>query len=146
MTRSMTHHALRGSIPCAPLLLAACLWPGDSPAGATQLLPPPALQGEALDFVRARIAAFDGKDGPASMHVTGGSDWATGGVRVEYDRYLIVGSQLQADRGREFDAFVDGIAQRGGCYFPLYLRSDQRPGKILVLVDGKRVMVSVLQW
>lgn len=122
------------------------MWPGSSPSGPTQLLPPPPLSGEALEFVRAEIARFDGPDGPDKLFVTGGSHLAADGRKVDYDRWLNVGSMLLEDRGRAFDAFVDGIAQRGGSYFPLYMRRDNRPGKFLVVADGKRVMVSVQEW
>ena len=114
--------------------------------GASPSCPPPPLTGEALEFVRAEIARFDGPNGPDKLFVTGGHSTASAGQEIAYDRWLNVGSLLLGARGRAFDAFVDGIAERGGSYFPLYMRSDNRPGKFLVVVDGKRVMVSVQEW
>ena len=114
--------------------------------GASPSCPPPPLTGEALEFVRAEIARFDGPNGPDKLFVTGGHSTASDGQEIAYDRWLNVGSLLLGDRGRAFDAFVDGIAERGGSYFPLYMRSDNRPGKFLVVADGQRVMVSVQEW
>ncbi len=124
--------------------LSAC---AATPAGgASPSCPPPPLTGEALEFVRAEIARFDGPNGPDKLFLTGGQGTASDGRKVDYDRWLNVGSYLLEDRGRAFDAFVDGIAQRGGSYFALYMRSDDRPGRILLVADGKRVMVSVQEW
>jgi hypothetical protein len=117
-----------------------------SVGGPSPNCPPPPLSGAALEFVRAEIAKFDGPDGPDKLFVTGGYGHAADGRKIAYDRWLNVGSLLLGDRGRAFDAFVEGIAQRGGSYFPLYMRSDNKPGKILVVADGKRVMVSVQEW
>ena len=76
--------------------------------GPTPDCPPPPLSGAALEFVRAEIAKFDGPDGPDKLFVTGGYGHAADGRKIAYDRWLNVGSLLLGDRGRAFDAFVDG--------------------------------------
>lgn len=142
MANSLRLHALLALLTIQTLSSCAA-----SPAGGpSPNCPPPPLSGAALEFVRAEIAKFDGSDGPDKLFVTGGHSTASDGQEIAYDRWLNVGSLLLGDRGRAFDAFVDGIAERGGSYFPLYMRSDNRPGKFLVVVDGKRVMVGVQEW
>ena len=40
----------------------------------------------------------------------------------------------------------DELVSKGGQYYALHLRQDGRPGKVLVVVDDRRVIVSRQEW
>jgi hypothetical protein len=127
-----------------PWMLTACAT--STLGGRVATLPPPALTGEALALARATIEQFDGSTGPSQLHGSPGSATMHDGTVVYYDRYLLVGSSLQKDRARDFDAFVDELTKKGGAYFCVEMRDGGNPTKILFVADGKRVMTSTLQW
>jgi hypothetical protein len=127
-----------------PWMLAACAT--STLGGRVATLPPPALTGEALALARAKIAQFDGPTGPSQLHGSPGSATMHDGTVVQYDRYLLVGSSLQKDRARDYDAFVEELTKKGGAYFCVEMRDGGNPTKILFVADGKRVMTSTLQW
>ena len=122
-------------------VIAAC-------AGAPPTAPgdPEPLAGAAAERVRAQIAAFDGPDGPSQLHGSPGTVTTSGGETLPYDRYLLVGSQLSADRGRSFDTFVEALRVDGAEFQTIEVRQDGKPAKIMVVLDGKRIVVSVQQW
>lgn len=126
------------------LLLAAC---ATAPAGGPSANPSPdPLTGAARALVLRHIAAFDGADGPSPLHGSPGNVAAMTGESVQYDRYLLVGSALQAERARDFGRFVDELRALGGSYYVVQHSQDGQPTKVLVVVDGQRVMVSRLEW
>jgi hypothetical protein len=146
--RRMTTPAIAPTAIATSLLIALALASCATPAttGRVATLPPPALTGEALALARAMIAQFDGPTGPSQLHGSPGSATMHDGTVVHYDRYLLVGSSLQKDRAREFDAFVEELTKKGGVYFCVEMRDGGNPTKILFVADGKRVMTSTLQW
>ena len=116
------------------------------PGGPTPTSNPPRLEGAARELMREKLAAADGAEGPSKLHATSGFETASSGERVPYDRYCLVGSTLQAERAGEFDALVAELTARGGVFYVFHQRSDGKPGKVLVNLDGQRVVVSTLQW
>ena len=117
------------------IVLCACAAPSPSVGGPVATDPPPPLTGAARELV---LAALPERRPDA--------DTASTGQRVPYDHYLLRGSSLQQDRVRALDEFVDELVAKGGRYYALHLRADGRPGKILVVVDGLRVIVSRQEW
>ena len=124
------------------LLLCACS-AGPAPRGGpVETDPPPPLTGAARELVLAALCEATGSLPAKSPD----SAYAANGQRVPYDHYLLRGSSLQKDRVREYDAFVDALVEKGGQYYALFLRQDGRPGKVLVVVDDRRVIVSRQEW
>ena len=96
--------------------------------------------------MRAQIATFDGPGGPSQLHGSPGTVTLASGEQLPYDRYCLVGSQLAADRGRSFETFVEALRAEGGEFQTIESRAEGKPSKILVVLDGKRIVVSVQQW
>ena len=120
--------------------LAACAAapaPADGPAPLTD---------GAAELLRERIAAFDGPGGPRPLFAEGGTARAADGTEVAYDRFLLVGSELAEDRGAAFARFLASIRERGGDWRTVTIGSDGAPRKVLMVLDGQRVMVAVQQW
>lgn len=139
--------ATSGIVAALLLLLSACTSPPPAvKGGAVSSTEPPPLQGAARDVVIEELAKFDGPDGPSAMHGTGGFQTASNGERVPYDRYLLVGTSLQQERVREFDAFVDRLEAGGGAFYVFHVHSDGRPAKVLVNLDGTRIVCSRQEW
>lgn len=115
------------------LLCAAC---GALPHGPYEPAP---LRGAARQLMRDMLAAAPS---PAQR----GEVTAADGARVPYDRYCLVGSQFAGDRTRAYHAFVDDLQRLGGDFAALEHDRDGRPAKILVDVDGVRIVVTYLRW
>lgn len=124
------------------LLLCACATPPTAPGGPVEKDPPPPLTGAARDLVLAALCEGTGSLPAKSPD----SAYASNGQRIPYDNYLLRGSSLQKDRVRMYDEFVDELVAKGGQYYALHLRQDGRPGKVLVVVDDRRVIVSRQEW
>jgi hypothetical protein len=129
--------ARRPDLTALWLLATACAGAGTGPA------PLPAA---AVAYVRQHLATFDGPDGPSSLHGSPGSVTDANGESVRYDRYLLIGTELGRDRGQAFAEFVRELELRGGSYRTLERMLDGRPSKVLVDVDGQRIVVSVQKW
>lgn len=124
------------------LLLCACSAGPIERGGPVATDPPPPLTGAARDLVLAALCEGTGSLPAKSPD----SDYASNGQRVPYDNYLLRGSSLQKDRVRMYDEFVDELVAKGGQYYALHLRQDGRPGKVLVVLDDRRVIVSRQEW
>lgn len=125
-----------------PLLLCACAASPDHVGGPVDYYPPPPLKGAARDFVLAALSETTG-----SLPEKKPDEAVAGtGQRIPYDNYLVRGMIGQDNRMRVFDEFVDELVAKGGQYYALYLRSDGRPGTVLVVVDDRRVIVSRQDW
>jgi hypothetical protein len=124
------------------IVLCACAAPSPSVGGPVATDPPPPLTGAARELVLAALC----EDTGSLPERRPDADTASTGQRVPYDHYLLRGSSLQQDRVRALDEFVDELVAKGGRYYALHLRADGRPGKILVVVDGLRVIVSRQEW
>lgn len=124
------------------VVLCACAAPSPSIGGPVEKDPPPPLTGAARDLVFAALR----EDTGSLPERRPDADTASNGQRVPYDHYLLRGSSLQKDRVRVFDEFVDELVAKGGRYYALHLRKDGRPGKVLVVVDDRRVIVSRQEW
>ena len=134
----------RAALFAGVLLVTACA--ATPTGGAIDEPDPPPLPAAAAAIVRARIAAFDGSDGPGDLFGKPGTATAADGRLVTYDRYLLVGSTLTEDRGRAFDRFVEEIEAAGARYFVFHRRADGRPAKILLTLDEQRIVATVQQW
>ncbi|MBM3974053.1 MAG: hypothetical protein FJ301_08140 [Planctomycetes bacterium] len=115
------------------LLVAACAAP---PRGPYEPLP---LRGDARQLVLDALASAQSPPRPDTVTVSDGS-------RVPYDRHVLVGSEFADDRASRYYAFVDELRRRGGDFASLEHGSGGRPAKILVDVDGQRVVVTYLRW
>lgn len=100
---------------------------------------PSPLRGPALEWMRDVLAAAPGE--PSAGVVT-----ASDGTQVPYDRFCLVGSALTRDRLRTYFTFVDDLKRMGGDYAALETDEQGRPLKLLVVCDGKRVVVTYLRW
>ena len=105
---------------------------------------PPVLTGVARELMAARVAEFDGPDGPSELHGAPGRQLIASGESVAYDRWCIVGDRLRKDQ--VFDEFVVALREAGGEFRVLHSSRDGRVEKILVNLDGRRIVVSPLQW
>ena len=105
---------------------------------------PPVLTGVARELMAARVAEFDGPDGPSELHGAPGRQLIESGESVAYDRWCIVGDRLRKDQ--VFDEFVVALREAGGEFRVLHSSRDGRVEKILVNLDGRRIVVSPLQW
>lgn len=114
-------------------LAAACAAP---PAAAYEPAP---LRGAALQLVRDIVAASPGEPRPGDATVADGT-------RVPYDRFCLVGSEFAGDRTSSFFTFVDDLRRLRGDFATLEEARDGRATKILVDVEGKRVVVTYLRW
>ncbi len=64
---------------------------------------------------------------------------------IPYDRILLVGSTLTEDRGRAFERLASELDAAGGEYATLE-SANGRPTRMLVVHDGQRYLISMLQW
>jgi hypothetical protein len=64
---------------------------------------------------------------------------------IPYDRILLVGSTLTEDRGRAFERLASELDAAGGEYATLE-SANGRPTRMLVVLDGQRYLISMLQW
>jgi hypothetical protein len=119
--------------PCLALLFAAC---AVLPHGPYEPAP---LRGPARQLMRDMLAA---SPSPAQPSVATAAD----GARVPYDRYCLIGSEFASDRTRAYFAFVDDLRRLGGDFAALEHDRDGRATKILVDVDGQRIVVTYLRW
>ena len=124
------------------LLLCACSAGPVGRGGPVEKDPPPPLTGAARDLVLAALCEDTGSLPAKSPD----SAYASNGQRIPYDNYLLRGSSLQKDRVRMYDEFVDELVEKGGQYYALHLRQDGRPGKVLVVLDDRRVIISRQEW
>lgn len=124
------------------LLLSACAASPDRVGGPVDTFPPPPLDGAACEFVLAALRERTG----SMPEPTPGEAVAGNGQRLPYDYSLVRGSIGEPDRVRVFDAFVDELVEKGGRYYSLYQRSDDRPGSVIVVADGHRVIVTRQDW
>lgn len=115
------------------LVCAAC---GGLPHGPYEPVP---LRGAARQLMRDMMAA---SPSPAEAGEAATAD----GARVPYDRYCLVGSEFAGDRMRTYFAFVDDLGRLGGDVAALERDRDGRATKILVVVDGQRVVVTYMRW
>lgn len=125
-----------------PLLLCACAASPDRLGGPAETFPPPPLAGAAREFVLAALRETTG----SLPERTPGEAVAADGRRLPYDHCLVRGMIGERDRQRVFDAFVDELVAKGGQYYALHLRSDGRPGSVVVVAEGRRVVVSTVDW
>lgn len=124
------------------LLLCACATPPSARGGAVDTFPPPPLEGAACEFVLAALRERTGR----IPEPTPGEAVAGNGQRLPYDLWLVRGAIGQDDRVRIFDAFLDELVEKGGSFYSLYERSDGRPGSVIVVADGHRVIVTRQDW
>lgn len=131
----LTHrHAFRPRLPLGvAALLVAC---ATSPRGPYEPAP---LRGAARALMLEALASAQSPPRPDTVTVSDGT-------RVPYDRHCIVGSALADDRAGSYHAFVEDLRARGGDFATLEQERDGRPAKILVDVDGQRVVVTYLRW
>jgi len=101
---------------------------------------PRALEGEALEWVRAALSKHRGETRRA------GSVTASHGEEVPYDDYCNVGSEFGEDRASAFHAFAQGLLARGCEYRALEVNSRGDVTKLLVVADGERIVFSYLRW
>lgn len=115
------------------VLIAAC---AASPRGRYEPVP---LRGDARQRMLDVLAAGQMPARPDTVTVSDGT-------RVPYDRHCVVGSEFAGDRARSFFTFVDELRRCGGDFAALEHDRDGRVTKILVDVDGQRIVVTYLRW
>jgi hypothetical protein len=64
---------------------------------------------------------------------------------IPYDRILLVGSTLTEDRGRAFERLATELDAAGADYATLE-SANGRPTKMIVVHDGLRYLITMLQW
>ncbi len=64
---------------------------------------------------------------------------------IPYDRILLVGSTLTEDRGKAFERLASEFDALGGDYATLE-SANGRPTRMLVVHDGLRYRITMLQW
>ena len=100
---------------------------------------PTPLAGAAQEYMRLVIAEH--ARGPLEAGTT-----ATMKGEVAYDGWISVGSTFAPDRGASFDAFLRNLRSRGGAYEVLEETQSGAPTRVLVVCEGKRLVVGRLQW
>ncbi len=124
------------------VLLCACAASPDRVGGPVDTFPPPPVEGAACELVLAGLRERTG----ALPERTPGEAVAANGQKLPYDHCLVRGTIGDPDRVRVFDAFIDELVAKGGKYYALYQRSDGRPGSVIVVAEGHRVIVSRQDW
>lgn len=101
---------------------------------------PRPLRGEALEWARAALEKHR-RETRSSGSVTGSY-----GEQVAYDDYCHVGSEFGTDRATAFHEFAQGLLARGCEYRALEVNARGHVTKLLVVVDGERIVFSYLRW
>lgn len=101
---------------------------------------PRTLRGEALEWARVALAKHR-RETRSSGSVTDSY-----GEQVAYDDYCHVGSEFGTDRAGAFHEFAQGLLARGCEYRALEVNSRGDVTKLLVVVDGERIVFSYLRW
>ena len=122
-------------IGCVVAIVASC-----AAVETREVAEPRALEGEALEWARAALSKHRGEARKS------GSVTASHGEQVPYDDYCLVGSEFGEDRAAAFHAFAEGLLARGCEYRALEVNARGDVTKLLVVVDGERIVFSYLRW
>ncbi|MBM3991729.1 MAG: hypothetical protein FJ298_12070 [Planctomycetes bacterium] len=122
-------------IGCGVVIVASCV-----SVQTREVAEPRALVGEALEWARAALGRH------RAQTRRPGSETESHGEQVAYDDYCHVGSEFGEDRAGAFHAFAKGLLARGCEYRSLEVNSRGEVTKLLVVVDGERIVFSYLRW
>lgn len=101
---------------------------------------PRPLSGRALEWARETLGKHR-REKRLEGTLTGSH-----GEQVAYDDYCNVGSEFRGDRTKVFHAFAEELLARGCEYRALEVNSNGDVTKLLVVVDGERIVFSYLRW